>query len=142
MHDLRNVGGTRGGLGTFVVGLAMTVIGGYLLMDQVSVHGGYWQWGGYGGTRSFGLTLIPLLFGVGILFFDGNSKIGWVLASVGALIILAGIITNLDISFRQTSLFNTLLMLGLLVGGMGLVARSVFPVGGEAQGSRLDDDRA
>jgi hypothetical protein len=127
MHDLRDVGGTRGGLGTFVVGLAMVVIGGYLLLDQVTVHGGYWRWGGWGGQSSFGITLIPLLFGIGILFFDGQSKVGWVLAGGGALIILAGIITNLDINFRQTSLFNTLIVLGLLVGGLGLVARSVMP---------------
>ena len=40
-------------------------------------------------------------------------------------IILAGIITNLAIYFRPTSLFNTLMMLALLAGGIGLVARSL-----------------
>jgi hypothetical protein len=142
MHDLRDVGGTRGGLGTFVVGLAMTVIGGYLLMDQVTVHGGYWRWGGWGGSSSFGITLIPLLFGIAILFYDGQSKVGWVLAGAGALIILTGIIANLDINFRQTSLFNTLLVLGLLVGGLGLIARSVLPSrGGERPGPDIDFPR-
>ena len=34
--------------------------------------------------------------------------------------IVAGIIANLDIHFRQTSLFNLLVMLVLLVGGIGL----------------------
>ena len=46
-----------------------------------------------------------------------------------ALIILVGIITNLNIFFRPTSLFNTLLMLALLAGGLGLVARSVRSYG-------------
>jgi len=32
---------------------------------------------------------------------------------------------NMDIYFRQTSLFNTLVMLVLLAGGLGLVARSL-----------------
>jgi hypothetical protein len=32
---------------------------------------------------------------------------------------------NMDIYFRQTSLFNTLMMLGLLFGGLGLLARSL-----------------
>jgi len=31
----------------------------------------------------------------------------------------------MDIYFRQTSLFNTLVMLALLFGGVGLVARSL-----------------
>ena len=45
-------------------------------------------------------------------------------------IIVAGIIANMDIHFRQTSLWNTLIMLVLLVGGIGLVARAVLPMGG------------
>jgi hypothetical protein len=44
-HDVRDVGGTRGGLGMFVVGLAMAIAGLYLLFQQVDVHGGYWRWG-------------------------------------------------------------------------------------------------
>jgi hypothetical protein len=127
--DTQNVGGTPGGMRTFLLGLAMMCVGGYLLMNQVSVHGGFWRFdfaGGYG--RSFGLTLLPLLFGIAILFFDGRSIAGRVLTGAGALFIFAGIIANLDIHFRQTSLFNTLVMLILLVGGIGLVVRSVLPM--------------
>ena len=47
------------------------------------------------------------------------------LLRVSVVIILAGIITHLDIYFRQTTLFNTLVMLVLLFGGLGLVARSL-----------------
>ena len=32
---------------------------------------------------------------------------------------------NMDIYFRQTTLFNTIVMLVLLFGGLGLVARSL-----------------
>lgn len=136
MRDLRNVGGTPGGFGTFVLGLALAITGGYLLMQQVDVHGGYWQWGGYGGrTRSFGLTLIPLLLGIVILFANGSSLIGKLLTYGGGLIILVGIIANLDINFRTTSLFNTLLMLALLMSGIGLIIRSVRPSGGGGSGS-------
>ena len=71
------------------------------------------------------ISLIPLLVGVGLLFFDGRSKVGWFLTAAGALIILLGILTNLTIFFRPTSLFNTLMMLGLLAAGLGLIARSV-----------------
>lgn len=126
--DFKNVGGTPGGTSTFFLGLVMLVVGGYLLMNQVNVHGGYWTWAGGTTGKTFGVTLIPLLFGIGILFANGRSFAGRLLTGGGALLILAGIIANLDIHFRQTTLFNTLLMLILIVGGTGLVVRSVMPM--------------
>jgi hypothetical protein len=128
--DIKNVGGTPGGARTFLLGLIMAVVGGYLLLQEVSVYGGYWNWGFAGGYgRSFGISLLPLLFGIGILFYDGSSFAGRLLTGLGALIILAGIILNLDIHFQQTSLFNTLLVLVLIVGGVGLIVRAVMPMG-------------
>jgi len=118
----RGAGGTPGGLGEFFAGLAMAIGGGYLLLQQVTVSSGYWQLWGY---NAFGLSLIPLLVGIALLFFDGRSKLGWLLTAGGALIILLGIITNLTIFFRPTSLFNTLIILALLAGGLGLIARSL-----------------
>ena len=120
----RGAGGTEGGVGMFLFGLGMAAAGGYLILSSVNVHSGGWRlWG----NDSFGLSLIPLLFGVGLLFFNGRSVIGWLLTFVGLVIIFAGILLNLDIYFRSTSLFNTLLMLVLLVGGIGLIARSLKP---------------
>ena len=127
--DIQNVGGTPGGMRTFLLGLIIAIAGGYLLFQQVQVHGGYWNWSGLGGTgRSFGITLIPLLLGIGILFVNGTSFAGRFLTFGGALVIVVGIIANLDIQFRQTSLWNTLTMLVLLVGGIGLIVRSVLPM--------------
>jgi len=37
------------------------------------------------------------------------------------------VITNLQIYFQPTSLFSTIVMLVLLAGGIGLVARSLRP---------------
>jgi hypothetical protein len=124
MHDLRDVGGTRGGLPTFILGFALLCVGGYLLLDRVSVHGGYWSW--FGSTQgSFGVTLIPLLIGIGMLFYNGKSVLGWFLAGAGALVIFAGIIANLQIHFRATSLFNTVIMLALIMAGLGVMSRSL-----------------
>ena len=100
----------------------MAVVGGYLLLNQVQVTTSFWSFGPYGG---FGLTLLPLLVGVGFLFYNGRSFVGWLLAGLGAAIILASILMHLDIYFRPTTLFNTIVMLGLLFGGLGLIARSL-----------------
>ena len=115
-------GGTPGGVGQFFLGLAMAAVGGYLLLNQVQVTTSFWNFGPYGG---FGLTLLPLLVGVGFLFYNGKSVIGWLLVGLGAAIIFANILMHLDIYFRPTTLFNTLVMLGLLFGGLGLIARSL-----------------
>lgn len=124
-HRLRDVGGTPGGLPVFLLGLAMLAIGAYLLMNQVMVHSGYWS---FWGQNTFGITLLPLLFGVAVLFYSGRSIVGWALTLIGALFIFAGIIANLEIHFRPTTLFNTLTMLVLLFGGLGLIFRSLRPM--------------
>lgn len=118
----RGAGGTPGGIGQFFVGLIMAAAGGYLILNQVQVTTSFWRLGAYGG---FGLTLLPLLIGVAFLFYNGKSIIGWCLTVAGAGIILASVLMNMDIYFRQTTLFNTLVMLALLFGGLGLLARSL-----------------
>ena len=120
--EQKGAGGTPGGVGTFLLGFVMATAGGYLLTKQVNVQTGFFGWLG---GHAFGLTLVPLLFGIGFLFFDGKSKVGWLLTVAGAVMLLAGILANLQIYFVPTSLFDTLVMLALLVGGIGLVARSL-----------------
>lgn len=119
---MKGAGGTEGGLGSFFFGLGMVVAGGYLFMQRVTVSGGFWD---FSGRNTFGLTLLPLLLGIGILFFNGKSVIGRLLAWGGALIIVVGIIANMRVYFAPSSLYDTLLILGLIAGGLGLVARSV-----------------
>lgn len=122
IDDLKNVGGTSGGLWEFLIGLGMAVAGGYMLISRVIVTSGFWNWGGY---NAFGLSIVPLILGIGIVFFNGKSLIGWLLVFTGSVIILAGIIMNLQIYFQATNLFNTLMMLVLFAGGLGLIARSI-----------------
>ena len=122
MAELRGAGGTPGGMGEFLMGLVMAVAGGYLLTTSVTVTSGFWTLWGY---DTFGLSLVPFIFGIGIVFFNGRSVLGWLLLIAGAVIILAGILMNLRIYFEHTSLFNTLMMLVLLFGGIGLLARAV-----------------
>jgi hypothetical protein len=128
-HHLRDVGGTSGGFPTFILGVCMAAAGGYLLLNQVQVHGGYFAFGGLPYGTSFGLTLVPILIGVFLLFANGKSPIGWLLTIGGAATVLAGILMSLQIHFQQTSLYNTLVMVVLLFGGLGLIFRSLRAAG-------------
>ena len=125
----RGAGGTPGGVPHFFAGLLLTVLGGYLVLNQVQVTSSFNFFGLWGWNRpaGFGLTMLPLLIGVGVLFFDGKSKLGWILTVGGMLTILAAVLMSLSIHWEPTSLFNTLLMFVLLAGGVGLIARSLRP---------------
>jgi len=122
---MKGAGGTNGGVGLFFGGLAMVVAGGYLLLARVTVVSGGWRFYGY---DAFGLSLVPLLVGIGMLFYNGRSIAGWLLTAAGALIIVVGIVANLHMYFQPSSLFDTLLMLALIAGGIGLVGRSLRDV--------------
>ena len=126
MSEDKNIGagGTPGGVGQFFFGLILAGIGAYLLLHQVQVTTTGWHmWG----MNAFGLSLLPMLVGIGILFYSGKSVMGWILTALGFGIIIAGILMNMDIYFQPTSLYNTLVMLILLAGGLGLIAKSLRP---------------
>ena len=120
--DLKRPGGKSGGVVEFFVGLTMAISGAYMLISRVVVASGFWNWGGY---NSFGLSLIPLIFGIAFVFFNGRSIIGWILIFVSIIFIGSGILMNLQIYFQPTSLFNTVIMLILFAGGIGLIGRAV-----------------
>ena len=109
-------------MGTFLAGCAMVVAGGYLLLARVTVTSTGWR---FWGVNAFGLSLVPMIIGIGLLFFNGKSLAGWALTAAGALIIVVGIIANMGIYLQPSSLFDTLVVLVLLAGGIGLVARSL-----------------
>ncbi|MGJ3240309.1 MAG: hypothetical protein ACFE0Q_16500 [Anaerolineae bacterium] len=127
--EKRGAGGTPGGLLEFFIGLVMILVGGYLFMSRVVVtsRGFGFSFGNGFAVNNFGLAMVPLLIGIGILFFNGKNFFGWVLTVGGLLIVLLGVLINLNVYFQPTNLFDTLLILGTFAGGTGLVARALQP---------------
>ena len=130
--DKHGAGGTPGGLFEFFIGLVMILVGGWLFLSRIVVttmgFGFGFGWGGRAyAVNNFGVALIPMMIGIGILFFSGKNFIGWVLTVGGFLIIIVGILINLRIYFEPTNLVTTILILGTFAGGIGLVARALQP---------------
>ena len=125
----QGAGGTQGGVGRFFVGLAMMAAGGYLFFDAIQVthyfHFGH-AWFSFGSFNlTTGMVLVPFIFGIGFIFYNARNPLGWVL-SIGSLIMLGfGVITTLRFSMRQMSVFDLLVILVLLVGGVGLFLSSL-----------------
>jgi len=128
----KGAGGTPGGMVEFFIGAILVAVGGYLFLSRVFVTSGgfgfgFNAFGGYRQFNSFGLAMVPMLIGSGFLFFNSKNIIGWFLTVVGALIIIFGILINLRVYFQPTNLFDTLLILGSIAAGLGLVARGLQP---------------
>lgn len=73
--------------------------------------------------------LIALMVGVGILFFNAKSILGCLITAGAAVTLLVSLVTDLDMFFRPTTLWMTLVMFGQLSAGFGLIVRSfrAFP---------------
>ena len=130
----QGAGGTPGGTATFFIGFMMACAGGYLLLSNIVVSNafslGYSLYRvSFGGGGGFGITsgglLIPFMFGVGWIFYNAKSVWGWLLAagSLGAIVL--GVLMSLSISMRAMSLMDLVIILVLLVGGLGLFAKSL-----------------
>ncbi len=107
------------GLGTFVLGAVLAAAGGYMLATRAVVTTGYWELWGH---SSFGMSLVPFALGLALVFF-GRPLVGWTMALCGLAIIGAGLVMNLHLLFRPTTLYEMLLMVAMLMAGVGLLAR-------------------
>ncbi len=125
----RGAGGTNGGIGSFILGLVMMVIGGYLLLRGISVRPNFGMGSRMFGIGGFpvttGMVLIPFAFGVGMIFFNGRSIAGWFLAIASILALVAGVIASIQFSMVGISAFDLIVIFVLLFGGIGLFLRSL-----------------
>ena len=125
----RGAGGTDGGAWSFLIGIIMMIGGGYLLMKGIIVRPVFgfgtvaFAFGGVSVTT--GMVLIPFLFGVGLIFYNGRNWLGWLLACGSVVALIFGVLSNLNIQLTRMSLFDLLVILVLLVGGIGLFLRSL-----------------
>jgi hypothetical protein len=136
---MNGAGGTRGGVGSFLLGLAMMVAGGFLLLQSIKVTTvfslgyGLYRWGGYSMTT--GMVLIPMLLGIGMIFWNARNWFGWILALGSLIALVVGVLASIQFHIIHMSLFELLVVLILAVGGAALFARSLLdspPKGGAA----------
>lgn len=126
---VNGAGGTSGGVGRFFIGLVMMIGGGYLFFDAVRVtqhfHMGYALYSLGNFKLTTGLTLVPLIFGVGIIFFNAKNPMGWILTGASLTMIVFGVIASIQFRIRNMSAFELIMILTLLMGGIGLFFSSL-----------------
>lgn len=128
-------GGTDGGTAPFLAGfgLTLTALGLYLLFDSVQVnsggtgivsrmligHSSGWE------TTSRGAIFLPLLLGVGTLFYNSSLKVSWALVWIGLTVIVVEILSRLQFSFTMKT-SHLILILVTTAAGIGLMLRGIY----------------
>lgn len=131
--NLRNAGGTSGGWASFLIGSVMMIAGGYLFLQSIIVRndfsfGGNFSVGGINVTG--GMVLIPFIFGIGMIFFNSRSFLGWGLMLASLVMLLFGVISSVELRLVRMNAFELISILVLLIGGIGLFLRSLRDLSG------------
>ena len=130
---MKGAGGTNGGVGQFLLGVAMMCGGFYLLLNAISVNANFGMhsylyqtslFGSAFGVTS-GMIMIPMIFGIGIIFFNAKNLLGWLLALGSLAAMIFGVIASIQFQLRPMSAFDLIVILVLAVGGLGLFLRSL-----------------
>jgi hypothetical protein len=126
---MRGAGGTEGGIGRFFIGLTMMVAGGYLFLHNIHVSVGfglgYMFFSVWGVGITSGMVLVPFIFGVGMIFYNGRNILGWGLTVASLVMLSFGVIAQTHLQLQSMTAFDLLTILVLLVGGIGLFLSSL-----------------
>lgn len=110
-----------------LVGIAMCAAGLYLFAKQVSVtpfSGGFGYFGMFGKHDvPGGLVVMPLIIGIALWVILPNSFLGKLVTSLGTLFIVIGVVSSLNLFWKETSLYELILILVLIFGGGALALR-------------------
>ena len=130
---LKGAGGTSGGFGQFFIGLIMMCGGFYLLLNAITVTSSFGMgmrlYGFSAMGNSFNITsgmiMIPFIFGVGLIFYNGRNYLGWILTLGSITALIFGVISSIRFSMRTMTSFDLIVILVLAIGGLGLFLRSL-----------------
>lgn len=111
----------------FLAGIGMLIAGLVIFSQKVIITTGFFGGLSLGGFNlSSGIVVIPLIMGIVWLFVNYDSFGAKLLVGAGILIIIVSVILSTQIHLRTITLFEWIIMLVLLFGGLGLVLRSLF----------------
>jgi len=128
-------GGSQGGELKFLFGAVLAAVGLYLFFDSVNfvakqhglISGAFGGrrggGGGIGETTSMGIILVPLFIGIVALFFDARKTWGWVVVTVGIVILMIEIVSRFRPHFSVKAT-HAILMIIMIAGGFGMMLRA------------------
>jgi hypothetical protein len=109
-----------------LAGIGFFVLGVFLITQNTIVRSGINLSGVTGGYNPpLGILLLPVLIGIVMLFAMKKQIWGWILIGFGIATILLGLLMGLEVTFKPTSLYVTILMFACTAVGVGLMIRGI-----------------
>jgi hypothetical protein len=104
------------------VGIALLVTGILMVFAHVQVGTGMLLSLGFG--PKIGILILPMLIGIGMLFYDYRWRLAQAVTAGGIALILFTLLTQLVITFPMVSMLGLLFMVLPIVAGCGFVAKA------------------
>lgn len=108
---------TFGGYGLILLGLL-------IVLNHVKVTSNF-MWGLSWGSVGFGLSIVPLMIGLGMMFVNPKNKLAWVITIASLAFILFAVLSQLSLSFPAMSMLGLVLMFLPFAGGGALIAKGL-----------------
>lgn len=108
----------------FYMGILLIIAGLFFLLSKAVVRSGFYGFSIGGLNISTGLVVIPLMLGIIWLVNNPKSLLARILTIAGSIFIVGSIIMNIRITFTTTSMFDYLIMMLLIAGGIGLIIKA------------------
>ena len=111
-----------------LAGLLMLVAGLFIFSQKVMVSSGFFGYGFMiGGIHlGNGLIMVPFIIGILWMFGSGGSLLSKLFTIASVVIIIVAVIMTSTISLMRMTLYEWMLILVLIFGGAGLLARLLF----------------
>lgn len=118
----------RNDLLTFFVGLLMLAGGLFMILQNIQVKS---NWSSYYFTIgnfniSSGMTTLPLIAGIAMLFLMRRKIFGWVVIAIGIVIILLNVLLTTKLDWKPTNAYTFIIMFGLTAAGGAIVIRELL----------------
>ncbi|MBP5581245.1 MAG: hypothetical protein J6X85_05595 [Ruminococcus sp.] len=115
---------------SFFIGLLLLGGGLFMIFQNIEVtsswgYGGlFFRIGGFGLPN--GLIMLPIIIGIGMLFLMDKKIFGWVVLSIGIIIVLLSVMMTTHFHWIRSSAFTFIVMFGMTAAGGAMVLREVF----------------
>ena len=107
--------------GAYFAGILSILAGVILVFQHVRVGSGLLAMLGMG-SGGFALLFLPLLIGIGMMFYDSKSKWGWIITALSCVFLILATLATLTITFPGLSMLQlTIMFLPFPIGGALLV---------------------
>lgn len=116
----------QGGTGIKAVGGIMMAVATLMILNRVQVSFGGVSFFGMG-AAGVGIIFLPLLIGIGLVFYNHKKKMHWYVAGGGIVFVILSLLMQVKLYFSNASLLEIVTMFALFFGGAGVLAKAFFP---------------